>query len=196
FGVGKAGRVRGLAFRNGERLALVWGRTPTNPQTVVSYREHQAFRRDNRTFDDMALWLPQSVNLTGGGEPRRITGSFISGSFFDVVGLSAERGRLFTESESEPGGVKMVTVITHQFWQQRFNADDAAVGASVTLTGLPLTIVGVMAAPFDTTSAPGGGYFTDVDAFIPAGLLPVPGGIEATGPQFLSVGRLKNGTAI
>ena len=188
--------VRALPFRHAERLALIWGKTPSAPQTIVSYQEFQEFRRDNRTFDEMALWLTQSVNLTGNGEPQRITGSFVTGTFFDVVGLTAERGRLFTQAESEPASVKMVAVITHQFWQQRFNGDPSALGSTVTLNGLPLTIVGIAAPPFDTSTAPGGGYFVDVDAFIPAAHLPVPGGIEKAGPQFLAVGRMKPGMAI
>ena len=188
--------VRALPFRHADRLVLIWGRTPTNPQTILSFAEFQEFRRENRTFDEVALWLTQSVNLTGNGEPQRITGSFVSGTFFDVVGLSAERGRLFTQSESEPGSVKMVTVITHHFWHQRYNGDPSALGSTVTLNGLPLTIVGIVAPPFDTATVPGGGYFVDVDAFIPAPHLPVPGGIEKAGPQFLAVGRLKPSVAI
>jgi putative ABC transport system permease protein len=188
--------LRALPFRNAERLVLIWGRTPAAPQTVISYREFQEFRRENRTFDDVALWLTQSVNLTGSGEPQRITGSFVSGSFFDVVGLTAERGRLFTQADSQPASAAMVAVITHQFWQQRYNGDPAAVGSTVTLNGLPLTIVGITAPPFDTTRAPGGGYFVDVDAFIPAALLPVPGGVEKAGPQFLGVGRTKRSVVV
>src|SRR5947208_9252059 len=115
--------VRALPFRHADRLVLSWGRTPPNPQPILSFAEFQEFRRENGTFDEVALWLTQSVNLTGNGEPQRITGSFVSGTFFDVVGLSAERGRLFSQSESEPGSVKMVTVITHHFWHQRYNGD-------------------------------------------------------------------------
>ena len=188
--------VRALPFRNAERLVLIWGRTPTMPQTIISYVEFQEFRHENKTFEEMGLWLTQSVNLTSTGEPQRITGSFVTGTFFDVVGLTAERGRLFTQAESEPSSVKMVTVITHQFWQQRFNGDPSTLGSTVTLNGLPLTIVGIAAPPFDTTRAPGGGYFVDVDAFIPAAHLPVPGGIEKAGPQFLGVGRMKPSVAI
>jgi len=196
FSIVNAVLVRALPFRHAERLVLIWGKTPTNPQTIISFNEFREFRRENRTFDEVALWLTQSVNLTGNGEPQRITGSFVSGTFFEAIGLTAERGRLFTEAESEPGSVKMVTVITHQFWQQRFNGDPSVLGSSVTLNGLPLTIVGITAPPFDATRAPGGGYFVDVDAFIPAAHLPVPGGIESAGPQFLGVGRMKPAVAL
>src|SRR5206468_4082103 len=76
--------VRALPFRNAERLLLIWGRTPTMPQTIISYVEFQEFRHENKTFEEMGLWLTQSVNLTGSGEPQRITGSFVTGTFFDA----------------------------------------------------------------------------------------------------------------
>lgn len=66
----------------------------------------------------MALFFPQSVNLTGVDEPQRLVGSFATGSFFDVPGLKPERGRFFTDEESAPGTVKPVVVITHQTWQR------------------------------------------------------------------------------
>src|SRR5438552_2565022 len=65
FSIVNAVLLRALPFRNAERLVLIWARTPTNPQTIVSYPEFQELRRENRTFDDVALWLTQSVNLTG-----------------------------------------------------------------------------------------------------------------------------------
>jgi len=196
FSIVNAVLVRALPFKDADRLVLVWARTPTNPQTIVSFTEFQEFRRQNRTFDELALWLTQSVNLTGNGEPQRITGSFVTGTFFDVVGLTAERGRLFTQDESVPGSAAMVTVITHAFWEQNYNSDPSVLGSTVTLNGLPLTIVGILAPPFDVSTSPGGGYFVDVDAFIPAAHLPVPGGIERAGPQFLAVGRLKRSMAV
>ena len=49
------------------------------------------------------MWLPQSVNITGTDEPQRLVGTFATGSFFDVLGLKAERGRLFTERGERAG---------------------------------------------------------------------------------------------
>src|SRR5207247_1775208 len=87
------------------------------------------------------LWLTQSVNLTGSGEPQRITGSFVTGTFFDVVGPPAERGRLLTQAESEPSSEKMVTVITRRFWRQRLNGDPATARASETLNGRTTNLI-------------------------------------------------------
>src|SRR5262249_12608463 len=116
--------------------------------------------------------------------------------FFAAVGARAERGRLFTERESGPASPAPGVVVSHQFWQERFAGSDAALGTAVTLNGLPLTFVGVLAAPFGGRSAPVGGWFFESDVFIPVGHLPPPGGLAAAGPSLLGVGLLKPGVTI
>jgi len=141
--------LRAIPYRDAERLVAVWGRTAANPQTLLTYREYEQAREGGRSLDALGLWLTQSVNLTGGDQPQRITGAFVTGSFFDVLGLTAERGRLFTQKESQPGNATPVVVITHAFWQRRFGGDPAALGSSITLNGAPMTVIGILASPFD-----------------------------------------------
>ena len=137
------------------------------------------------------------MNLTGATEPQRLTGSFVTGSFFDVLGLKAERGRLFSENDSAPATVKPVVVLSHQLWRQRYNEDASAIGQTLTVNGTPLTIVGVMAPPFEAREVPGDGYFIGgVDLFLPAAQFPTPRGLRAAGGQMLGVGRLKAGVGI
>ena len=120
-------------------------------QGLLSYDEYEEIRRQSGTVEAVGLYLAQSVNLTGANEPQRLVGSFVTGSFFDVLGLKAERGRLFSEDDSAPGTVKPVVVLSHQLWRQRYNEDASAIGQTLTVNGTPLTIVGVMAPPFEAT---------------------------------------------
>jgi predicted permease len=200
FSIVNAVLLRPLPYAESDRLATLWGRTPTNPRTLISYDEYLAFREQTNAFDAVALWLGQSVNLTGVAEPQRIVGVFASGSFFDVLRLEAERGRLFQEIEAAPGTATPVVVISHAFWERKFNSDPAAIGATLTLNGLPLTVIGVLAMPFDLRSAPAGGYFINYDVFIPVGLFPVPIGVPAAvvnaSPSMLAVTRLKAGVTL
>ena len=106
FSIVNAVLLRPLPYAHADRLVTVWARTPSNPQTLVSYPEFDTFRRDSTSFDALAVWLGNSVNLTGVSEPQRLLGAFASRSFFDVLGLKAERGRLFTDQDSEPGSVQ------------------------------------------------------------------------------------------
>jgi putative ABC transport system permease protein len=195
FSIVNAVLLRPLPYPNADRLVSVYGQTTAFPRGLLSYGEYEEIRKQADTFEAVALWFPQSVNLTGVDEPQRLVGTFVTGSFFDVLGLKAERGRFFTEAESAPGTVKPVVVITHQTWQRRFNGDASAIGQTMTLNGVPLTVVGIIAPPFDADSVPSDGYFLGADVFIPTAQFPAPRGLHAAGPVMLGVGRLKPGVS-
>jgi putative ABC transport system permease protein len=196
FTIVNAVLLRPLPYPHADRLVSVWGRTTAFPRGLLSYVEYEEIRRQADTFEATALYFPQSVNLTGVDEPQRLVGTFATGSFFDVLGLTPERGRFFTDEESAPGTVKPVVVITHQTWQRRFNADPSALGATMILNGVPLTVIGIMAPPFDTDQVPSDGYFIGADVFIPAAQFPAPRGLRSAGPVMLGVARLKEGVTL
>ncbi len=196
FSIVNAVLLRPLPYPNADQLVSVYGQTTAFPRGLLSYGEYEEIRKQSDTFEAVALWLPQSVNLTGVDEPQRLVGTFVTGSFFDVLGLKAERGRFFSDEESAPGTVKPFVVITHQTWQRRFNGDASAIGKTMTLNGVPLTVVGVIAPPFDADSVPSDGYFLGGDVFIPVAQFPVPHGLAAAGPVMLGVGRLKTGVNV
>jgi len=196
FSIVNAVLLRPLPYTHADRLVSVFGQTTAFPRGLLSYKEFEEVQKQRDTFETMALWFPQSVNLTGVDEPQRLVGSFVTGSFFDTLGLKPERGRLFTDKESAPGTVKPLVVITHQVWQRRFNGDDAVIGKTMILNGTPLTIVGVMAPPFDEDTAPNGGYFIGADVYIPAAQFPAPRGLYNAGPVMLGVARLKEGISV
>src|SRR6266513_1933449 len=193
FSIVNAVLLRPLPYAHADRLVSIWGRTASFPRGLLSYKEYEEIRSQSRTLDTLGLYLGQSVNLTGVDEPQRLVGIFASGSFFDVLGLKAERGRLYTEEESAPGTVKPVVVLSHQLWRQRFNEDPAAIGSTMTVNGVPVTVIGIMAPPFDVDSVPAAGYFISGDLFLPVGQFPVPDGLRAAGPAMLAIGRITAG---
>jgi putative ABC transport system permease protein len=200
FSIVNAVLLRPLPYKDAERLMALPVRTPTNPRSLVSYDEYVAFAAQRDTFDAVGLWRGQSVNLTAVDEPRRVVGNYISGSFFDVLQLTAARGRLFDEADTAPGSAKPVAVISELFWERQFNRDPAAIGKTLTLDGTPMTVIGVLASPFDMTHVPVGGWFVNYDVFIPVGLFPVPANVPRAAlnasPSMLSVARLKSGVAL
>jgi putative ABC transport system permease protein len=193
FSIVNAVLLRPLPYAHADRLVSIWGRTASYPRGLLSYKEYEEIRSQSRALDAIGLYLGQSVNLTGVNEPQRLVGVFASGSFFDVLGLKAERGRLYTEEESAPGTAKPVVVLSHQLWRQRFNEDPAAIGSTMTLNGLPVTVIGIMAPPFDVDSVPASGYFIGGDLFLPAAQFPAPNGLNGAGPVMLGVARIKAG---
>jgi putative ABC transport system permease protein len=197
FSIVNAVLLRPLGYAHSDRLVSLFTRASGSRQGLLSYKEYEELRRQSGALESLGLFLGQSVNLTGVAEPQRLVGSFVTRSFFDALSLKAERGRLFSEEESAPGTVKPVVVITHALWRTRFNEDPSAIGSTMTVNGTPLTIIGVMAEPFDADTVPGDGYFIGgVDMFIPAAQFPTPRGLYAAGPVMIGVGRLKPGVSV
>jgi putative ABC transport system permease protein len=189
--------LRPLGYPHSERLVSVFTRAGGSRQGLLSYKEYEELRRQSGALESFGLFLGQSVNVTGTDEPQRLVGSFVTRSFFDTLGLKAERGRLFSEEESAPGTVKPVVVLTHALWRQGFNEDPSALGSTMTVNGTPLTIIGIMADPFDADTVPGDGYaIGGVNMFIPAAQFPTPKGLYAAGPVMVGIGRLKPGISV
>ena len=80
--------------------------------------------------------------------PEAVSGQLVTGNFFALLGVRAQRGRLLAPSDDQALGGSPVAVITDQFWERRFGRAPAAVGRVVRLNGFPVTIVGVLQPAF------------------------------------------------
>jgi predicted permease len=136
--------LRPLAFRDAGRLAVVhtvagqFGRIPVNDAHFSEWRRSAQF------LDASALLLfPGRVNLTGSGEPGRLSISRASSSLFTVLGVQPQLGRTFTEDE-ETVGRDRVVIISDAVWRSRFAADPTVIGRIVSLDGIQHEIVGVL----------------------------------------------------
>src|SRR5207247_2926656 len=88
-------------------------------------------------------------SLTGLGEPVQLFGGKVTSNYFDVLGVRPIRGRNFLPQEEDTANVAMVT---QNFWQKRMGGDANVIGRSITLDGVPHTIVGVLPnLPFSWT---------------------------------------------
>ena len=88
--------------------------------------------------------------MTIGGDTRdaeRLQGLIVTPSFFQVLRVEAFRGRVFTEEEAEVGKDQKV-LLTHGFWQRQFGGADSALGQSLRVNGVPMTIIGVLSPAF------------------------------------------------
>jgi putative ABC transport system permease protein len=136
-----------LPLKEAERLVLVYETTRQTPRDYVSVPNLADYRAGTRSFESFATYVPQSVNLTGGGEPERVVGAFVTSSFFKTVGAESALGRaLLPEDDAEGAG--RVAVLGHEMWQRRFGADPSAVGKTLVLNGEPFEVVGVMPEGF------------------------------------------------
>jgi predicted permease len=82
-----------------------------------------------------------------GGEDAA-EGRIVSANFFEVLGVSAYRGRLLAPSDRGPSDVPGL-VLSHQYWQRRFHGDEQSIGQTLTVNGTRYTVVGVAPPGFD-----------------------------------------------
>jgi predicted permease len=196
FSIVNAVLLRPLPYAHADRLLAVSVATSARPISLVSYREYLAVRDQAASIESVGLWLTQSVNLTGGESPERITGNFVTGSFFDALGLTPERGRFFTEDESTPGRAQPFVVVSHAFWQRRFGGAASVLRERLSLNGTSFAVMGVLAPPFEAAAVPSRGGPVESDVFIPAGAFPGRNDLSSLGPSLLGVARMKRGMTV
>ncbi|PYQ08863.1 MAG: permease [Acidobacteria bacterium] len=196
FGVVDAVLLRPLPYADPDRLVMLWTRTPGGPQAAASWPEFVDWREQNHSFADMAVWRGQSVNLTGGAEPERVVGAFVSDRFFPLLGARPVLGRTFTPEETDPATARPVAVLGHGLWQRRFGSDPGILGRSLVLNGQSHTVVGVLGPEFDGGNAPASGWFMGCDVFLPISYFPNKKGIARGETEILVLGRLRPGVDV
>lgn len=105
-------------------------------------------RRMTDVFSGVATWTYVPLNLSASGRNERIMAQIVSANLFSVMGVGAERGRLFVAAEDQGVGAHPVTVISHSAWTTRFGSDPQIVGRNIVLNGYTYTIVGVAPPDF------------------------------------------------
>jgi putative ABC transport system permease protein len=128
-----------LPYSNPEQLVSVTGAYPKG--AIVAMREQM------RTMEVGAYVEGQELNLTGFGEPVRLTGTSVSAELFSILGARPDVGRVFYPGEDIPGQDSLV-ILSHALWEQRFGADASILGRSIELGGVSRQVIGVMPAGF------------------------------------------------
>jgi putative ABC transport system permease protein len=135
-----------LPVRDESRLVLVTKTLPTGSTLVpFSYAEIAAWREASRTLDGVA-----GVQYDGawpwpaehGDRAITVTGTAVSGNFFEVLGAQPAAGRLLRD-EDAVAGAEVVAVVGYGLWRREFAGNPEIVGQTLRLDGRPATIVGV-----------------------------------------------------
>jgi predicted permease len=187
FSVVNALLLRPLPFRDPGQLVWI-----SNGEVNSTQPEHYSdLRQQNHSFSDLAGWSGAyssgNNELTGMGEPERLTSVPVTENFFPLLGVEPAIGRSFTKEESQGKYyAPPAMLLSHSFWHRRFASNPNIAGQKLTLDNQPVTIIGVLPASFDFASifAPG----TPVDIFIP---WPLADKVQPGGNTMKIVGRLK-----
>jgi putative ABC transport system permease protein len=196
-------RLRPLPVDRPEQLAEVRivqapnGRTGTfiGRWPMLSYPLYLKLRAEQQAFSGLAAWGSTSFDLAQGGEQRAAEALWVSGNFFEVLGVRPAAGRLIAPSD-DVRGCAGTAVLGHAFWQREYGGAPSAVGSTLLLDGHRFDVIGVASPEF---------YGVDVgrafEVAVPICAEPIVAGdqtsLDKPDMWFLGgVGRLKPGVTV
>jgi predicted permease len=185
FSVVNAVLLRPLPYQDPDRLVTASPyRRATNGYTILS-PTFLNWRAQSQSFEHLAAYTTGTSDLTGNGEPERLTAGLVSADLFSTLGISPALGRGFTATEDQLNGPPVV-ILSHRLWQRRFGGDPQLIGRAITLDGQSRTVVGVMPSGFQ--------FPAELDLWLPINL-------DTSGSRkemvFVNVvGRLKPGVTM
>ncbi|MEP6574253.1 MAG: ADOP family duplicated permease, partial [Gemmatimonadota bacterium] len=150
FSVVRGVLLKPLPHRDGDRLVYLRQSMggPGGANVGFSVPEVGDFRQGVPSLGGIAEFSPWNLTLQGNEGVSRLNVGLVTGNYFDVLGLSAVRGRLTNSSDDGPG-VPPVMVLTHEYWMKHFGGDSSIVGKQLKLSDKSVTVIGVVqAAPF------------------------------------------------
>jgi putative ABC transport system permease protein len=163
-------------LRHGETVEFASGASAPN------FRD---WREAVTAFTGMAAFSTRTQNITGVEQPEQIQVAVGTPNLFEVLGVGPALGRAFRPDEGSPGSAPVV-VITHPYWTRHFHADPEVLGRTLTLDGIPHTVVGLMPESFEMLPA-------GVRVFRPMDLLDQE---DRASRGWMAFGRLRPGATV
>jgi predicted permease len=181
-----------------DQLVQIYTGDRNQPYHASSYPTYQDFRDRSEVFSGLAAYGIEQFKLDDGNKVEQIWGEFITGNYFDVLGVSAVKGRTFLPEEDAVPKRNPVVVIGHSLWQRRFHSDPDLVGKTIGINGQQLTVIGIAPPQY---SGMMGGLASEV--WVPLMMTPLldqrrgERAITSRGNRWLTiVGRLKPDTTL
>src|SRR5688572_30055299 len=162
---------RPLPYPNPDRLIIVSSaqQTETGVRTFSTWPPvtYEGLRQRVTTLDHLAAYTSIDVQLTERGEPLQLPALDVSPNFFATLGVNPARGRAFLTGAAASDDDR-AAIVSDRLWRTSLEADPAIVGQSITIDGLPRTVVGVLPSNFTFRPViPRLGALPDPDLFVP-----------------------------
>src|SRR5437763_3574460 len=172
FSIVDAVLLRSLPYRDPDRLVRVFFNEPGVGLRDVRFSEPELEDLQTRAgvFEDVTPIFEGSEDVIGAGQPERIESVNGSFSYFSLLGVTPQVGRLFGPQDFVPGFSDRV-VISDALWRRAYGADPNIVGRTVRIDNDPQTIIGVLPPGF---RHPGPTISGDVEKFGAAGFVGPP----------------------
>jgi hypothetical protein len=184
---------RPLPYPDPERLVIISSaqQTGTGVKTFSTWPPvtYEGLRPRVTTLDQLAAYTSIDAQLTGRGEPLQVPALQVSPNLFATLGVSPARGRAFLTGTAAPDDDR-AAIVSDRLWRTSLQADPAIVGQSITIDGLPRTVVGVLPPDFTFRPViPRLGALPDADVFLPNGW----SGDHGRQASLFLLGRMKSG---
>jgi putative ABC transport system permease protein len=171
FSVTYAVLWRPLPYPDPDRLVIVQSaqQTETGAKTFSTWSpvSYEGLRRRATTFEQLTGYTSIDVQLTGRGEPLQLPALEVSPNFFATLGVIPARGRAFLTGAAAVDDERAV-IVSDRLWRTSLGGDAAIVGQSLTLDGVPRTVIGVLPPDFSFRPVvPRLGALPEADLFLP-----------------------------
>jgi predicted permease len=145
--------LRNLPVRHPEQLVQLVSPSADDPDRGITLSEFREVGRRQHVFSEMlgaASHFIATVDISG--QLSQVMTSFVTGNFYEALGVRPAAGRLFSEEDDPPsGGLVPVAVISFEYWLRQFHGDPSTLGRTIRVDGFPFVIVGVAPTHFSGT---------------------------------------------
>jgi predicted permease len=148
-----AALLKPLPYANPSRLADVTEHGASFPRSNISFPDYEDWKHLNKVFSSLDAWTYSGYLLKTPSGVEPVPATRVSDGFFRTLGVRPMLGRDFYSGEDQPNASPTV-ILTYGAWQRRFGGRKDIIGQTVTLSGTPTTIIGVL--PEDFQFAPNG----------------------------------------
>jgi putative ABC transport system permease protein len=127
----------------GKHYGSNWG------SNAISYPMYKDFKEHNEVFSGMMARFPIYASVTLGNASERVKAELVSGSYFDVLGVTTAIGRPFTPDDDKTKDGHPLVILSYNYWRDKFGAKADVIGSTILVNNNRMTIVGVAQAGFD-----------------------------------------------
>ena len=163
----------------------------------LSYPDFVALRERNEALSGLAASYSAELSFGNGIRSEVVRGELVSSDYFDVLRLQPDLGRGFLPEEERTPSTQPVVMLSHGFWQSRFNGDPQIISQTITLNRQKYTVIGVAPAGFNGMTE-----MFPTDLWLPVMMLPqaspaLQSSLSNRHTQiFAAIGRLKSGVSV
>jgi predicted permease len=148
FSVVSAVLLKPVPFPDPDNVVMFMNTSPQGSGPAASPAKFAHWRQQTTVIQDATAFRTNVVNYTGGESPEQLRAGEVSADYFRLFGARVVMGRTFTPEEDRPGGEK-VAVLSYGLWTRRFSADPAIIGKTISLSGDPYVVIGIIDPEFD-----------------------------------------------